>query len=65
MLFETDAHQWQTLTLPFDSFSESFRGKPVPGAGVLQPENIRQIGFLLADKQAGSFGLEIAWIKSF
>ena len=64
-LFATDAHQWQTLTLPFDSFSASFRGKPVPGAGVLQPENIRQIGFLLADKQAGSFGLEIAWVKSF
>jgi NADH dehydrogenase [ubiquinone] 1 alpha subcomplex assembly factor 1 len=64
-LFATGTHQWQTLILPFDSFSASFRGKPVPGAPVLHPEQIRQIGFLLADKQPGSFCLEIAWIKSY
>lgn len=64
-LFATDAHQWQTLTLPFDSFSASFRGKPVAGAAVLKPKQIRLIGFLMADKQPGSFFLEIAWIKSF
>ena len=34
-LFATDTRQWLTLTLPFDSFSASFRGKPVPGAPVL------------------------------
>ncbi|MGZ8162930.1 MAG: CIA30 family protein [Methylobacter sp.] len=64
-LFATEAHQWQTITLPFDSFCASFRGRPVPEAPVLRPEQIRQIGFLLADKQQGSFHLEIAWIKSF
>ena len=64
-LFATDNHDWQTLTLPFDRFSASFRGKPVPGAPVLHPEQIRQIGFLLADKQPGSFCLEIACIKSY
>ena len=64
-LFATDARQWQTIILPFDSFCASFRGKPVPGAPVLHPEQIRQIGFLLADKKPGSFCLEIAWIKSF
>jgi monofunctional biosynthetic peptidoglycan transglycosylase len=64
-LFATDTHQWQTLTLPFAGFSASFRGKPVPGAPVLHPEQIRQIGFLLADKQPGLFRLEIAWIKSY
>jgi monofunctional biosynthetic peptidoglycan transglycosylase len=64
-LFATDARQWQIITLPFDSFSASFRGRPVPDAPVLRPEQIRQIGFLLADKQPGLFRLEIAWIKSF
>jgi hypothetical protein len=64
-LFATDTHQWQTFTLPFDSFSASFRGKPVPGAPVLEAEQIRQIGFLLSDKQSGSFCLEIAWMKSY
>jgi hypothetical protein len=64
-LFTTDARHWQTITLSFDSFCASFRGRPVPGAPVLRPEQIRQIGFLLADKQQKSFRLEIAWIKSF
>ncbi|MDD1625793.1 MAG: CIA30 family protein [Methylococcaceae bacterium] len=64
-LFATDARHWQTIALPFDIFCASFRGRPVPGAPVLRPEQIRQIGFLLADKQPGSFSLEIAWIKSF
>jgi hypothetical protein len=64
-LFPSNARQWQTIALPFAGFSASFRGKTVPGAPVLRPEQIRQIGFLLADKQAGPFRLEIAWIKSF
>jgi hypothetical protein len=37
--------------LPFDSFGASFSGKPVPEALDLCPEQIRQIGFLLIDKQ--------------
>ena len=64
-LFATDTRQWQIIALPFDSFSASFRGKPVADAPVLRPGQIRQIGFLLADKQPGSFCLEIAWIKCF
>ena len=64
-LFTTYARQWQTITLPFDSFNASFRGRLVPGAPVLNPEQIKQIGFLLAGKQPGSFRLEISWIKSF
>lgn len=64
-LFSTETDQWQRLTLPFGRFSASFRGKAVPDAPVLQPEHIKQIGFLLADKQPGSFCLEIACIKSY
>jgi monofunctional biosynthetic peptidoglycan transglycosylase len=64
-LFATDARQWQTIILPFDCFCASFRGKPVPEAPDLCPEQIRQFGFLLADKQQGYFRLEIAWIRSF
>ena len=64
-LFITDAKQWQTVTLNFESFCASFRGRSVPDAEVLSPQKIRQIGFLLADKQSGSFRLEIAWIKTF
>ncbi|MCX7101701.1 MAG: CIA30 family protein [Methylobacter sp.] len=64
-LFTTDAQNWQTLALPFNCFCASFRGRLIPNAPVLDPEKIRQIGFLLADKQQGDFCLEIASIKSF
>ena len=64
-LFATEARQWQVISLPFTGFSANFRGRPVPDAPVLRPEQIRQIGFLLADKQPGLFRLDIAWIKSF
>ncbi|MEQ1637484.1 MAG: CIA30 family protein [Methylococcales bacterium] len=63
--FATDIQQWQIITLPFDSFSASFRGRAVPEAPALRPEHIRQLGFMLADKKAGIFCLEIDWIKPF
>ncbi|MGZ8225479.1 MAG: CIA30 family protein [Methylococcaceae bacterium] len=64
-IFTTDADLWRTITLPFDGFCASYRGRLLPNAPVLRAEQIKQIGFLLADKQPGSFRLEIAWIKSF
>ena len=64
-LFTTDAQQWQIITLPFAGFCPSFRGKPVPDAPALRPEHIKQLGFLLADKQPGAFYLEIAKIESY
>ncbi len=64
-LFTTDAQDWQTLVLPFNNFCASFRGRLIPDAPVLVPEKIRQIGFLLADKQQGAFCLEIASVKSY
>ncbi|MEI6267541.1 MAG: CIA30 family protein [Methylococcaceae bacterium] len=64
-LFTTDSQQWQTLTLPFACFCASYRGKLVPDAPALRPEHIKQLGFLLADKQPGAFCLEIAKIESY
>ena len=37
-LFTTDAQKWQTITLPFNSFCASFRGRLVPNAQALHPE---------------------------
>jgi monofunctional biosynthetic peptidoglycan transglycosylase len=64
-LFTTEAQNWQTLAIPFNSFCASFRGRLVPNASALDTEKIKQIGFLLADKQQGAFCLEIASIKFF
>ena len=60
--FQTTANEWITVELPFEGFVPTFRGRIVPDAPELDPDKIRQIGFLLADKKAGPFKLEIDWI---
>jgi monofunctional biosynthetic peptidoglycan transglycosylase len=43
----------------------TFRGFAVRDAGRLDPARVRQIGFLIADKQAGGFRLEIGEIGAY
>jgi len=62
--FETQPGEWLTLTLPLQAFDPVFRGRIVENAPTLVAEEVREIGFLLADQQAGDFRLEIDWIES-
>lgn len=59
----TSSRDWQTLELPLDEFIPVFRGRRVPSAGPVDPSSIRQVGFLLADKQPGLFALDIRSIE--
>ena len=59
----TSSSDWQTLDLPLDEFKPVFRGRGVPSAGPVVPSNIRQVGFMLADKQPGPFALDIRSIE--
>ena len=63
--FETTDGEWITVELPFSEFMATFHGRRVPDAPVLDPGNIRQIGFLIADNKEGSFRLEIGWIGAY
>ncbi len=63
--FETGAGQWQTISVPFDKCVPVFRGRILPNAGPVSPEDIQQVGFLISDKQSGEFQLEIQWIKAY
>jgi len=54
---------WQQIDIAFDQFSPVFRGRQVPQAGPVVASAIEQIGFLLADKNAGQFELEIRHIE--
>jgi hypothetical protein len=38
-------------------FRPSFRGRAVPDAPPLDPARVRQVGLLIADRQAGPFAL--------
>jgi len=53
---------WTEVDLPVADFVASFRGRTVTDAGPLQPEKIRQLGFMVSDKQAGPFELLLEWV---
>ena len=60
--FQTNAGEWTEVFLPFSSFVPTFRGRVPRGVPPLNVASIRQIGFLLGDKNEGPFSLEIAWV---
>ncbi|MGM0516759.1 MAG: CIA30 family protein [Pseudomonadota bacterium] len=63
-LFQPPAGQWQRLDLPWHGFEAVFRGRRLEDAPPLDPEGIRQVGLLIADRQPGPFRLEVAWLET-
>ena len=63
--FTTEQGKQTTVSAPFADFEPVFRGRIVPNALPLDPAQIVQIGFLIADGQAGPFRLEIEWLQTF
>jgi len=61
--FAPAGDDWQTIRLPLAAFRASFRGRGVPGAPALDPARIRQVGLLIAARQAGPFALDIRRIS--
>ncbi len=51
--------RWETLRLPLADFRASFRGREVGSAPALDPASIRQVGLMIAARQAGRFELHI------
>ena len=63
--FTTRAGAWTTVRAPWSEFVPVFRGRIVPDAPPLAPSRIRRVGFLISDKQAGPFQLEIESIATY
>ena len=57
--FTPKGTDWQTLHLPLADFRASFRGREVPDAPPLDPARVRQVGLMIAARQAGPFELHI------
>jgi NADH dehydrogenase [ubiquinone] 1 alpha subcomplex assembly factor 1 len=62
--FETPPGAWTALRLPVSAFRPSFRGREVPGAPPLDPARVRQLGLMIADRQAGPFALAVRSIRT-
>jgi len=63
--FAVSAGDWMVVKAPFGEFKASFRGQPAPEAPPLNPAVIQAIGFLIADKQAGSFRFDVESIQAY
>jgi len=61
-MFTTKKNEWIEIHLPLDKFVATSFGEIVNDQP-LDPDLINGIGFLLSDKKAGQFKLEINWIK--
>lgn len=61
--FAAAGSDWQTLRLPLAAFRASFRGREVPGAAALDSARIRQVGLMIAARQAGPFALDVRRIS--
>ena len=57
--FAPSGGTWQTLRLPLADFRATFRGRELAGAPALDPARIRQVGLMIADRQAGPFALDV------
>lgn len=63
--FSTQPDTWMTLRIPFSDLEPVFRGRILKNEPPITPNEIQQIGFLIAGMQAGQFRLEIDWIKAY
>lgn len=60
--FDTKAERWQEVRLPLKSFQATWFGRTLSEAPAIDAKNIRSLGFLIADKKARPFKLEVDWI---
>jgi uncharacterized surface protein with fasciclin (FAS1) repeats len=59
----TEANTWQEVRMPLKDFRYTAFGRRI-GNRSPKASAIRSVGFTLADKNAGPFRLEVAWIKA-
>lgn len=63
--FQTTKDAWLEIDLPFTAFVPTYRGRILRNVEPLIAADIRQLGFLLADKTAGQFSLVIDNIAAY
>ena len=59
---EPPAGEWVEVEIPIPSFKAKVYGRAIPGVGPPDTTRIESLGFMISDKQAGPFRLEIDWI---
>ena len=60
---QTKKDEWIEVKVPLDKFEATSFGRPVKDADAVKPEEINALGFMLGDKKAGPFKMEVESIK--
>ena len=60
---QTKKDEWIEVRIPLEKTEATSFGRVVKDAGAVKPEEINALGFMLGDKKAGPFKMEIEWIK--
>jgi NADH dehydrogenase [ubiquinone] 1 alpha subcomplex assembly factor 1 len=60
---QTKKDEWIEVKVRLDEFEATSFGRVVREAGAVKPDEISSVGFLLGDKKAGVFKLEVESIK--
>ena len=59
----TTKDEWTEVSVPLADFIPTAFGRRVQGMGPVEPDQINGLGFMLSDKQAGKFQMQVEWVK--
>jgi len=62
-VFQTKKDEWIEVKIPLDKFEATSFGQVVKNAGQVNPKSVNGLGFMLSDKKAGPFKMEVESIK--
>ena len=60
---QTKKDEWIEIKVPLDTFEATSFGRVVKDAGAVKPDEVNALGFMVSDKKAGPFELEVESIK--
>lgn len=60
--FQVEPGIWSELELPVSAFTPRFRGQALTGHPPMDASRVCRVGFMIAERQAGDFRLEISCI---
>jgi NADH dehydrogenase [ubiquinone] 1 alpha subcomplex assembly factor 1 len=61
--FDTKKNEWQEVRIPWKEFRATAFGRELEEESSLDPSKVNAVGFLIGDKKAGPFSLEVEWMK--
>ncbi len=64
-MFDTEPDTWMIHRISLRSLVPTFRGRVLADVPPLDPAEVRRIGFLIGDKRAGPFRLQVDWVGAY